>query len=182
MVLEHDNKYKLKDLFDNYYATVLLYSVSIVKDRKDAEDIVQQVFISLWQKMHASDFHTSARAYLYKSVYHASLDFLKHKKVRQRYEDEVKKNTPVMHTVSSDEKELHEKIESAINELPEQCRNIFKMSRYDGLRYKQIAAALNISEKTVENQMAKALKILREALKDYLPLLLFVLNFFYGKR
>ena len=178
---EHDNKYQLEKLFEEYYAAALLYSMTIVKDKDDAEDIVQRAFISLWRKMGSMDFHTSARAYLYKSIYHASLDFLKHTKVRKHYEDELK-NTQAVHAINSEEKELYEKIQYAINGLPDQCQRIFKMSRYDGLKYKQIASTLHISEKTVENQMSKALKILRERLTDYLPMLLLLLNFFYGKR
>ena len=181
MVLEYSDKYLIEKLFEEYYATVLLYSISIVKDKDDAEDIVQRVFISLWRKMDSIDFHTSARAYLYRSVYHASLDLLKHKKIRKRYEDEVKKTNRVIHAANNDEKELSEKIESAINGLPDQCRKIFKMNRYDRLRYKDIAAVLHISEKTVENQMVKALRILRERLKDYLPVILFLINCFYER-
>jgi len=179
LALKHNDKYQLEKLFYEYYAVLLLYSISIVRDKDDAEDIVQRAFISLWRKI---DFVDSARAYLYKSVYHASLDFLKHKKVRKRYEDEVKSSTQVIHAENNGEKELHKKIESAINDLPEQCRRIFKMSRYDRLRYKEIAAILNISKKTVENQMIKALRVLRERLRDYLPMVLLLLNFFYDKR
>lgn len=93
MDLEYSDKYQLEKLFEEYYATVLLYCISIVKDKDDAKDIVQRVFIALWRKMDSIDIRTTARAYLYKSVYHASLDLLKHKKIRKRYEDEVKKTT-----------------------------------------------------------------------------------------
>ena len=160
---------------------MLLYSISIVKDRDDAEDIVQKAFISLWQRMDSVDFHTSARAYLYKSVYHASLDCLKRKKIRKQYEDQVKSGQRVIQAPTFEEKELSEKIQSAVKELPEQCGRIFKMSRYERLTYKQIAAALHISEKTVENHMSSALKVLRVTLKDYLPALLFLFKFYYGR-
>jgi len=179
--LEYSDKYQLENLFEDYYTAVLLYCISIVKDRDDAKDIVQQAFVSLWRKMDSIDFHTSARAYLYRSVYHASLDLIKHKKVRKRYEGEAKNNNQITHAVNNEEKELSEKIESAINDLPDQCRRIFKMNRYDRLRYKDIAAVLHISEKTVENQMVKALRILRERLKEYLPMVLFLLNYFYDR-
>ena len=182
MDLEYSDKYQLEKLFEEYYATVLLYCISIVKDKDDAKDIVQRVFIALWRKMDSIDIRTTARAYLYKSVYHASLDLLKHKKIRKRYEDEVKKNNHIIPAANNDEKELSKKIESAINDLPDQCRRIFKMNRFDRLRYKDIAATLHISEKTVENQMVKALRILRERLKDYLPMILVLLNFLYGRR
>jgi len=172
------NILELEKLFNEYYAAVLLYSITIVKNKDDAEDIVQQAFVSLWQKMGSIGIHTSARAYLYKAVYNSSLDFLKHEKVKKRYENEtIKSGIEMLHSNGSEEKELHKKLEYAINELPEQCGKIFRMSRFDGLKYREIAAELNISEKTVENQMGKALKILRAALKDYLPLILLLLNF-----
>jgi len=89
----------------------LAYSITIVKNKDDAEDIVQQAFISLWQKMDTIDFNISARAYLYKTVYHASLDFLKHKKITQKYENDTMKNgNAIMHVVPVEEKELQRKL------------------------------------------------------------------------
>ena len=129
--------------------------------------------------MDSIHFQTSARAYLYKSVYHASLDLIKHKKIRKRYRDEARNNNPTIQAVNSEEKDLSKKIDAAISDLPEQCRRIFKMNRYERLRYKDIAETLHISEKTVEKHMVKALRILRERLKDYLPVILLLLNFFY---
>lgn len=181
MAVARNKTYQLEQLFNDYYTTLLLYSLTIVKNREDAEDIVQRAFISLWQKMDALDIHTSARAYLYKSVYNGSLDWLKHKKIQQQHAREVQ-NSPVIPIVTSERKELQERIAIAINELPEQCRKIFTMNRYDGLRYKEIATILQLSEKTVENQMGKALKILRTKLTDYLPLLLLLLKCFYDHR
>ncbi|RFS17025.1 RNA polymerase sigma-70 factor [Emticicia sp. C21] len=177
MIVKNINTRELEKLFNAYYSPVLLYSLTIVKNRDDAEDIVQQAFIGLWQKMGAADFHTSARAYLYKTVYHASLDFLKHEKVKKRHEAEVLHNADEMpDTYKNEEEDLYTKLEQAIETLPEQCRRIFRMSRFDGLKYKEIAAELAISEKTVENQMGKALKMLRGTLKNYYPLLLILLS------
>jgi RNA polymerase sigma-70 factor (ECF subfamily) len=179
LALAEDSKYQLESLFERHYTALVLYGLSIVKDKEDAEDIVQRSFISLWGKM---DSVESPRAYLYKSVYHASLDLLKHKKIRKHYEDELKINTRAVQGQDLEENELNTKIEQLVNDLPEQCRKIFSMSRYDRLRNKEIAAALHISEKTVENQMTKALKILREKLAVYLALALLIIIFFYGKR
>jgi len=164
---ERDDKYQLNQLFEQYHAALVLYSISIVKDKDDAEDIVQHAFISLWRKIRSLDVHSSGRAYLYKSVYHGSLDLLKHRKVRKRHEEEVKNNKQGVpaHSIGGDQ--LQEEIESAVNELPDQCRKIFKMSRYEQLRYREIAIKLNISEKTVENQMGRAFKLLKEILKDH---------------
>lgn len=178
MISENRNIVELKKLFDEFYTAVLAYSITIVKNKDDAEDIVQQAFISLWQKMNTIDFNISARSYLYKTVYHGGLDFLKHKKAVQRYGNDTMKNSvESMRSAPGEGKELQKKLLSAISQLPEQCARIFTMSRFDGLKYREIAASLKISEKTVENQMGKALKSLREAFKEYLPLILLLINY-----
>ena len=149
----------------------------MIRDKDDAEDIVQQAFISLWQKMDQVEFRVSARSYLYKTVYNGSLDFLKHKKVAQRFENDISKNrTGLIHPLHGEEKELKKKIRDAIDELPGQCGKIFIMSRIEGLKYREIALALNLSENTVENQMGRALKLLRASLKEYFPLILILIN------
>ncbi|HET6255155.1 MAG TPA: RNA polymerase sigma-70 factor [Puia sp.] len=171
----------MKKLFDENYAALLLYSISIVKNKEDSEDIVQRAFLSLWRKMDSLKLHTSARAYLYKSVYHAGLDLLKHKKIRGKYENEWRRGVPIEGVPDGEENQWSEKVNSAIQGLPEQCRRIFMMSRYDRLRYKDIAAKLHISEKTVENQIVKAFKLLRERLAEHFPVILLVLLFCYDK-
>ena len=164
-------------LFREYYAPAIRYCCTMVLDADDAEDIVQQVFVSLWQKIKNNNIiQTSARAYLYKAVYHASLDFLKHKKVKKQYEDKSLINQgTIAYTDEIAGNELQKKIRDSIAQLPDQCGRIFKMNRFENLKYREIAAELNIAEKTVENQMGKALKKLRESLKDYLPFLLMII-------
>ncbi|HLX91596.1 MAG TPA: RNA polymerase sigma-70 factor [Puia sp.] len=177
MISANRNIAELKKLFDQYYTPVLIYCTTLLKDRDDAKDIVQQAFVSLWQKMNTAGFTISARAYLYKTVYHASLNFLKHKKITRHYENDIHKNTDgLIQAGPGEEKELLEKLLSAISRLPEQCAKIFTMSRFEGLKYREIAEALHISEKTVENQMSKALRLLRDALQEYLPILIFLIS------
>ena len=156
---------------------VLHYCGTIVKDMDDASDIVQQVFVNMWQRREEINIHTSARAYLYKMVYNASLDFLKNKKIKRRHSKEAPEiNNVTAFADKAAENELEVKIEQAITKLPEQCRKIFRMSRFENLKYREIATVLNISEKTVENQMGKALKIMKETLKEYLPILFIVMH------
>lgn len=177
------NKQEYEKLFNECYTPVLRYCCTMVLDADDAEDIVQQVFVSLWQKLKNNNIiRISARAYLYKAVYNASLDFLKHKKVKKKYEEEGLTNNGT--TAYADEitkNELQKKIGDSIAQLPDQCGRIFRMNRLENLKYREIAAKLNITEKTVENQMGKALKTLRESLKEYLPLLLIIIHLFNGK-
>lgn len=164
-------------VFRDYYKPLVRYGTTFLKDSDEAEDIVQQVFVSLWEKRSELAIHTSIRAVLYKSVQNACLNKIKHLKIRNSYAEEFKATTA--HENSSDPaqvNELNERIQQAMESMPEQCGRIFKMSRFEQLRYQEIADQLGLSVKTVENQMGKALKIVREELKDYLPLLILFLS------
>lgn len=164
--------------FNNHYMALVNYANTILNDRDDAEDIVQQVYISFWEKRLATDIHTSLRAFFYKSVHNACLNKIKQRKVRTEYATHIihlnaNSNEQIKHI---EEKELQQKIDIAMTVLPEQCRKIFSMSRFEQLKYQEIADQLGLSIKTVENQMGKALKIFREQLKEYLPLLILFLS------
>lgn len=170
-----------ESVFHAYYKPLVNYAKTILRDTDDAEDIVQQVFIAVWEKRATTEIHTSLRALLYKSVHNACLNRLKQQQVRSGYAKEVIQ----LHReqgVTEDrvqQKELQQKIEDALDQLPEQCAKIFKMSRFEQLKYQEIADKLGLSVKTVENQMGKALKIMREQLKDYLPFLVMILSNYY---
>lgn len=167
-------------IFHEYYKPLVIYVTTILKSRDEAEDIVQQVFVTVWEKKEQLEIHTSLKAFLYRAVYNAAMNKLKQYAVREHYAGEIRSNAGFAQTDDRlQQKELQHKLDEAINDLPEQCARIFKMSRYDQLKYQQIADALDLSVKTVENQMGRALKLLREKLKDYLPLLLLILSHYY---
>jgi RNA polymerase sigma-70 factor (family 1) len=168
-------------VFHAYYKALVNYAKPILKDADDAEDIVQQVFIAVWEKRSTTDIHTSLRALLYKSVHNACLNKLKQQQVRSGYAKEVIQLHREQGTTEDhlQQKELQKKIEDALEQLPEQCAKIFKMSRFEHLKYQEIADKLSLSVKTVENQMGKALKIMREQLKEFLPLLVMILSQYY---
>jgi RNA polymerase sigma-70 factor (family 1) len=169
-----------EDVFRSFYPALCRYAESIVKDDAQAEDIVQQVFVTIWEKRMSISFQLSAKAYLYRAVHNRCLNYLEQGKVRQLYRNEsVGKEEPLSAAADAggERRELQERISRAIEKLPEQCRLIFRLSRFDEMKYAEIAAHLNISVKTVENQMGKALRILREELKEYLPLLLLFISY-----
>jgi RNA polymerase sigma-70 factor (ECF subfamily) len=160
-------------LFKTHFKSLYAYAFTILKDEIIAEEMVQNVFFKIWEKKGGLGIQSPALAYLYKSVYHESLNYLKHQKVKAAYQAHTvfqMKN----HTDSASKKimlsELEQQVNKALSELPEQCRTIFQMSRFEELKYQEIADKLGLSIKTVENQMGKALKILRLKLVDYLPL------------
>ena len=163
-----------EQVFRQYYKPLHAYAFAITREEAAAEEAVQTVFCRLWERADGLSMGNSIAAYLYRSVHNEALNYLKHLKVRSRH------RMHVVHTAknSSDAaarklalKELEARLAVALNELPEQCRTIFQLSRFEELRYREIADRLNISVKTVENQMGKALKLLRLKLVDFLPLL-----------
>jgi len=164
-----------EELFKTHFNALNAYAFTILKDAHQAEEIVQQVFCKIWEKREDLSIHTSLKAYLYRSVYHDSLNFLKHKKVMAQYASYTVRQGE-RNAESSSEKvlasELQEKIRDAMNELPEQCRTIFQMSRFEHLKYQEIADVMGLSVKTIENQMGKALRVLRGKLAEYITLLL----------
>jgi len=168
-------------LFRTYYQPLCNYAYSFLQDKEDAEEIVQSTFLLVWEKRETLAIRTSVKPYLYAMVRNACLNVIKHEKIRQKYAGEEvaladRSHDSVTNTVVSNE--LEYKIKEAMEELPEQCRMVFKLSRFEELKYSEIAEQLNISVKTVENHMGKALKIMREQLKDYLPLIIVFLNGF----
>jgi RNA polymerase sigma-70 factor (ECF subfamily) len=166
-------------LFKTYYQPLCNYAYSFVQDRDEAEEIVQATFLSVWEKKDNLAIHTGVKPYLYAMVRNASLNVLKHEKIKQQHaavELAVAERSveSVSRTIMASE--LETRIYKALDKLPEQCRLVFKLSRFEELKYAEIAEQLSISIKTVENQMGKALKIMREQLKDYLPLFIVLLN------
>jgi RNA polymerase sigma-70 factor (ECF subfamily) len=166
-------------IFNKYYKPLVAYSNTILKSHDEAEDIVQQVFITVWNKKQDIGSVQSLKSYLYRSVYNSSLNRIKQLNVRQEYaKDYVLTHSEGVGTADR-HKELQQRIETALEQLPEQCGKIFRMSRFEQLKYQEIADQMGLSVKTVENQMGKALKLMREKLKDYLPLfILFIAQYF----
>jgi RNA polymerase sigma-70 factor (ECF subfamily) len=175
----NENAYEM--IFKSYYQPLCRYAYTFLHDKEESEEVVQSVFISLWEKRSMLDIQTSFKAYLFRMVRNSCLNVIKHEKVKKQHVAhemavaEVSYNS-VAEKVSANELSL--KITEAMKALPEQCRMVFQLSRFEELKYQEIADQLNISIKTVENHMGKALKIMREQLKDYLPLFLIFMKDF----
>ncbi|HEV8269780.1 MAG TPA: RNA polymerase sigma-70 factor [Chitinophagaceae bacterium] len=169
-----------EQVFKTHFKRLHAYAFTLLRDDVEAEEMVQQVFFKLWERNETLSLSGSVSAYLYRAVHNESLNYIKHQKVRSNHQLHVAysmKNEvehPAKKVMAG---ELEKKIHSALNELPEQCRTIFQMSRFDELKYREIADKLGISVKTVENQMGKALKLLREKLVDFLIFILLFIHF-----
>jgi len=166
--------------FTAHFDGMFRYCMTMVNDQAEAEDIVQAVFTDLWQDRHKIEIHTSIQAFLYKAVYFKCMNRIKHEKVNQKYMASIpQENHQISESNPALLMEVNMMINEAVDALPEQCRKIFSMSRYEGMRYQEIADHLQLSVKTIENQMGKALKSLRIHLADYLQVIIFNLITFF---
>ena len=169
-------------LFKAHYSALCSYANMFLNDLDAAEDVVQEVFFKFWQNYSETEIRTSVKSYLFRAVRNACLNLIDHLKVREEYGRYLKTDMPggpVSHDDEAVVSELEERIRAAIDALPPERRKIFILSRYEGLKYQEIAERHGISVKTVENQMGKALAFLRQELIDYLPLILMIFKGFF---
>lgn len=161
----------------NYFKQLQRYAHTFTKDNDEAEEVVQNVFCKIWEKRNQLDANGYLKSFLYRAVHNECLNYLKHQNVKLSFNNYQQENagTTTDPTKEMAATELEKQLHLAINELPSQCRTIFQLSRIEQLKYQQIADQLNLSTKTVENQMGKALKTLRLKLIDFLPILLIYL-------
>ena len=162
-------------VFKEYFTTLTYYAVKFTKDTDSAKEIVHNVFISLWEKRESVSTNQPLRSYLYTSVHNRCLNYLRD---RSKFLNEDIGDLDYINELSGEHYDLIEQNETesiiaeAISRLPEKCRQIFKLNRFEEKKYKEIASLLNISVKTVEAQISKALRILREELNDYLTIII----------
>lgn len=173
--MKDGNKAAFEKLFHEHYEVLCRFGYRWIQDADQVEEIVQETFVGLWEKRESLNITGSFRSYLFSATRNACLNHIKHLKVREEHQTYVQATTNAdidAVDLQVQASELQKAIAEAVNELPERCGEVFRLSREEGKKYAEIADELNISIKTVENQMGKALKILRERLKDYLVVLI----------
>ncbi len=162
-------------LFRTWYAPLCRYAARLLDgDMDDAEDVVQQTFIKLWEQRETLPIQFSVKAYLYKMVHNRSLNRLRDAQTRRRH-SEISVSFGNDMAPPVEVSDLQTRLHAALEQLPTECRRIFELSRFEELKYREIADQLNISIKTVETQMGKALRIMRVHLAEYLSLILCLL-------
>jgi len=181
-IAEGDQK-AFEQLFREWYVRLCVYAESLLHDRDASEDLVQGVFCMLWEKRENLEHCGIISAYLYRSVYHGALNLLKHEKVRaaflefQKNQEEKEEGEIEFFMENENQQVLLAEIDRAIQALPEQCREIFLLSRFAGKKSTEIASQLNISVRTVETQLYRAMKKIREKLAGNIYLEIFFVFF-----
>ena len=181
LAIRQGNERVFETVFKKHYQALCNYACGILKDMDDAEEVVQSIFLKFWEQREGIEINVSLKSYLYRAVHNTCLNRLKHLKIQETYRQYVGdylENSYDSATDILDKVELESRIENALEKLPEQCRLIFKMSRFEELKNQEIADRLGLSVKTIENQIGKALKIMRTELSDYLPVVLLMMLFF----
>lgn len=160
----------LRQIFNQYYKYLLVTAFNIVGEEEKAKDFVQDVFFELWKKRENIHIHSSIKPYLRKAVVNKALNFLKSQKRMQWGDEALDYHRPSQDIDAQQQletKDLQAVITDAIESLPAKCRIVFSLSRFEDLSHKEIAEKLNISTKTIENHMTKALRIIRIAIREY---------------
>jgi RNA polymerase sigma-70 factor, ECF subfamily len=164
-------------LFKTYYASLSHYACAYVHDQDEAEEIVQDIFVKIWEKKEEITIVTSLKSYLYQAVKNKCLNYIRNKKTQHTHLTIIDRpefeNPQTIGEINASE--LNDKLYEALEELPPKCKQIFQMSRLDGMKHKEIADKLELKVKTIENQIGIALKILRSHLTEFLHSLVFLL-------
>jgi len=171
-------KRKFELLFREHFAGLCYFSRKYTGNLDTAREIVHTVFIRIWENRAEFEWDKPAKSYLFTSVYNRSLNYIRDNKKFLSHDEASNQNLIPDESGYSDNletAELENRIKSALLRLPEKCRQIFELSRFEGKKYNEIAVHLNISVKTVETQMSKALSVLKTELQDYLTILIILL-------
>lgn len=184
---EQEERIRFEDVYLSYFSKMKYFAKEYVISEEDAENIVQDVFVELWENKEMLNMHMNLIAYLFTTIKNKCLNHLRHKLVVQETANKLQEEYTISLRMNLDSLEVFDNnlfsdhdiekiISRALDALPEKCRAIFIMSKIEGKKHNEIAQELNISINTVGSQIGIAYKKLRTELKDYLPILLFLLS------
>ena len=164
-------------LFKFYYPGLVIFASNIIVNRDEAEEIVQDFFVRIWEHRENIRSESTLKRYLFTSVKNRSINYLKNAQVKQNVIEELKKQMESEMRYNPDvyvDTELQRRLKNAFTKLPPRTSEIFTLSRFKGFSNDEIANELGLSKRTVETQVSNALKILRKELREYMTLLLFL--------
>lgn len=175
--LERREKIVFDYLFNYYYSSLCAFSMQYIDDHNSVEDLVQDFFVYLWVEAPKLKIKSSLKSYLFTAIKNRCLDYQKHNKITEKYQafilfssDKEDNSTEQFFA----ESELRQAIQTSLGKLPPRCREIFELSRSNGLSNQEISDKLSITKRTVELQISNSLKILRKELAEYLPFWLLI--------
>lgn len=174
-----DNRNSFKDIFHEYFQQLCHLSLHYLEDEDEAKEVVQDAFVKLWEIRKELNVESNLRNFLFTLVKNNCLNILKRRQILLKHHEKIKwmemhyqyESLARIGYDYMEFKELKEKIDLAIEHLPEHCRVVFELSRFEELKNREIAEKLGVTQKTVEAHLTKALKILRNDLKEYLPII-----------
>lgn len=168
-------------LFRKYYEGLLRFIWSYVKSEAVAEELIQDVFLKIWKNRKKLEIRESVSAYLYRSARNMSIDYVRHAEVEQSWAEEKRSLYDLENQLLLDkqvnDRLILDEVKKAIQSLPERRREVFMLSRFEGLSYKEIADLLEISVSTVETQISRSLKTLRDIFEPYITFVSVLLSF-----
>jgi RNA polymerase sigma-70 factor (ECF subfamily) len=171
----HDDEEAFRTLFFHFFTPLCVFAMRYVSNRETCEDIVQDIFLKIWKNRKTIEINGSGRNFIVTSVKNACIDYLRKQENEQIWKEKLTENKEYSSDDLYSVVELEQMLDSALAKLPENIRTVFEMNRFEGKTYAKIAAEQNLSVKTIEAYMSKALKLLRTELKDYLPVILLFL-------
>lgn len=176
--IRQGDEFAFELLFKKYYLRLCHYVYKYADSMPDAEELVQDTFLSIWEKRESIIITTSIKSYIYQSVKNRGLNAIRNRNRRNTHLtviNNTKAQTPEA-LDSLNVEDINDKLFTALDQLPPRCKSIFEMSRIQGLKHKEIAAQMNIKIKTVENQIGIALKYLKVHLSEYLHFIAFLFS------
>lgn len=174
-LLKKGDKIALKEVYDRYWYALYTQAFNLVSNEDAAKDVVQELYISLWEKISEKEID-DLKAYLFQALKFRSFMLLRKRYTSQKHLDRIKAISSKWEYATEQAVNLSETdqlIKESVSKLPRRCREVFELSRFEHFTNEQIAERMDISVKTVENQMTKAIKLLRAALKDVTILVAF---------
>lgn len=172
--IKEGNRDAFSLLFHSYYTDLVLFCGNFIKEKDACEDIVQSIFLKLWNDRQHIQIETSLKSYLLRAVRNSCLDEFRHQEIVRQYESDYKYSA--LDTYDTDNyilySDLHDHLLRALKQVPDLYREAFELNRFEGLKYREIAERLNVSERTVEVRVSKTLELLRKYLKDFFVLII----------
>jgi RNA polymerase sigma-70 factor (ECF subfamily) len=176
--LKRGDRTVFEHIFRNYYPELCRFVLRYLPDKLIAEEVIQDLFCKLWFRREELIINTSLKSYLFRAAVNFSLNHIRHQEMQRKYVDYVGFEVDDVSAGSPEDAddELSGLFHKALLELPEKRREIFEMSRFEGLKYHEIAKKLGINIKTVETQMTRALEFMRNYLKEFISVTILIIN------